>query len=133
MQEINTMVEAKVDCTACGACCRGLMINVTKEEAVRAASGVGISTEDFKEKYIEESAGGQWIMNTIPCHFLSDNKCSIYDNRFAECRAFPHLNKPNFADRMFGTLMHYSMCPIVFNVVEQLKVKLEFFPNREEP
>jgi hypothetical protein len=42
------------------------------------------------------------------------------------------VNKPNFADRMFGTLMHYSICPIVFNVVEQLKFKLEFFPNREE-
>ena len=108
------------------------MINVTKEEAAHAASGVGISTEVFKEKYIEESTGGQWIMNTIPCHFLTDNKCSIYENRFAECRAFPHLNKPNFADRLFGTLMHYSICPIVFNVVEQLKVKLDFFPERAE-
>ncbi len=132
VQEINSEVEAGIDCTQCGACCKGLMINVTEQETVQAASGAGITTAAFKERYIEESAGGQMVINTIPCHFLSDNKCSIYADRFAECRAFPHLNKPNFADRMFGTLMHYSICPIVYNVVEQLKIKLDFFSDRKE-
>jgi hypothetical protein len=61
------------------------------------------------------------IMNSIPCGFLSENKCTVYEKRFDECREFPHLHKDNFKGRLFGTLIHYAMCPIIFNVVEELK------------
>jgi len=80
------------------------MINVTNEETEIVASHLAMTTNDFSNKYIEESLGGQKIINTIPCHFLSNNKCTIYENRFNECREFPHLHKPNFCDRLFGTL-----------------------------
>jgi Fe-S-cluster containining protein len=102
------------------------MINVTKNEAQLAAKHLEISVEDFKNKYIEESLAGEYIINTIPCHFLTEKKCSIYENRFNECREFPHLHKPNFNDRLFGTLIHYSICPIIYNVVEQLKIETKF-------
>ena len=75
---INREVEQKIDCTSCGACCRGLMINVTQPESDAVASHLQMSNNDFEEKYIEKSLGGQMIMNTIPCHFLSDSKCTIY-------------------------------------------------------
>ena len=80
----------------------------------------------MKEKFIEESQGGQLIINTIPCHFLADNKCTIYENRFTECRDFPHLHKDGFTARYFNTIMYYHMCPIIFNVVEVLKEELGF-------
>ena len=124
---INAKVEKTIDCTVCGACCRGLMINVTKTESASVANFLKMKEADFKEKYVEESSGGQMIMNTIPCHFLEDSKCKIYENRFTECRDFPHLHKPNFSDRLFGTLIHYSICPIIYNVIEQLKIELNFF------
>ena len=86
-----------------------------------------MTKKHFEEKYIEKSEGGMMIMNTIPCHFLNDNKCGVYENRFKECRDFPHLHKPNFNDRLFGTLIHYAICPIIFNVIEQLKIETDFF------
>lgn len=125
--QINNEVEQKIDCTTCGACCKGLMINVTQKESDAVAAHLQMNNDDFEEKYIEKSMGGQMIINTIPCHFLSDSKCTIYKNRFNECREFPHLHKPNFTDRLFGTLIHYSICPIIFNVVEELKSATEFF------
>lgn len=103
------------------------MINVTPEESANVAKHLKMEEVAFKAKHIEESQNGVMIMNTIPCHFLSDNKCVIYENRFNECREFPHLNKPNFSDRLFGTLIHYSICPIIFNVIEQLKIKSNFY------
>jgi Fe-S-cluster containining protein len=85
-----------------------------------------MSREDVKEKYIEESQQGNCFINTIPCHFLADNKCTIYENRFTECRDFPHLHKPGFKARLAGTLMHYGRCPIIYNVIEEMKVKTGF-------
>jgi Fe-S-cluster containining protein len=106
------------------------MINVTEAESDLVSKKLNMTSLAFKEKYIEESLGGQMIMNTIPCHFLKEKKCSIYNDRFAECRDFPHLHKTNFNGRLFGTLMHYSICPIIFNVVEQLKIETGFLINR---
>ena len=124
--KLNSVIEKKIDCTSCGACCKGLMINVTRKEAENTAQQLEMSDEDFKKKYIEESLFGKYIINTIPCHFLNEKKCTIYENRFNECREFPHLHKPNFKDRLFGTLIHYSICPIIYNVVEQLKIETKF-------
>ncbi len=123
---INNYVTPQIDCTECGACCRQLMINVTNEENIQVASYLNISSQQFKEDYLEESMQGKLVINTIPCHFLANSKCSIYENRFTECRAFPHLHENNFQGRLFSTLIHYAMCPIIYNVVEELKVEVGF-------
>ncbi len=103
------------------------MVNITEEESVETAEYLGLSTSDFKEKYVESGGGKLMIMNTIPCHFLKDCSCTIYEKRFTECRAFPNLDQPNFNSRLFATLIHYGMCPIIYNVVEQLKIATRFF------
>ena len=123
---LNSTISAQIDCTQCGNCCRSLMINVEPAEANNVAAYLQIPAADFKHAYIEESEQGQMVINTIPCHFLKQNKCSIYAHRFNECREFPHLHKPAFTSRLFGTFMHYGRCPIIFNVVEALKVDLSF-------
>lgn len=125
--KVYEQVNAGIDCTACGNCCKSLVINVTQEEVGMLADHLHLSQETTKEKYIEESLKGNCFINTIPCHFLADNKCTIYESRFTECRDFPHLHKPGFKARFAGTLMHYGRCPIIYNVVEEMKVRLGFF------
>ena len=126
IHKINNYVTPQIDCTTCGVCCRQLMINVTKEEKNKVANHLNISPQQFKDDYLEESMQGNLIINTIPCHFLADSKCNIYENRFTECRTFPHLHENNFKGRLFGTLIHYAMCPIIYNVMEKLKVEVGF-------
>lgn len=118
---LNEFVSAKIDCTACGNCCRSFMINVSEDEAADLSHHLQLSTAAFKEKYVESADSGRMIMNTIPCAFLEENKCTVYEHRFSGCREFPHLDRPNFAGRLFGILMYYGTCPIIFNVVELLK------------
>jgi len=127
VHSINDAITPKIDCTECGNCCKTLMINITEEESERLAAHLNMNVPDLKEKYIEESLQGKMIMDTIPCHFLGGTRCNIYEQRFTECRDFPHLDKDNFTDRLFGTLMYYAMCPIIFNVVEELKTQTGFF------
>lgn len=126
VHDLNTIISPQIDCTQCGNCCRSLMINVEPDETADLSAHLNIPLNRFKDMYIEESEQGQMIINTIPCHFLNNNKCSIYEHRFNECREFPHLNKTAFTSRLFGTFMHYGRCPIVFNVIEELKIRLSF-------
>jgi hypothetical protein len=131
---INERVSAAIDCTKCGNCCKSLMINITNSDADRAASHLNLPIADFHNKYIEKGAEaetnieveGTMLINTIPCHFLADNKCTIYEARFTECREFPHIHKPQFQQRLLGMIMHYDRCPIVYNVLEELKQKVHF-------
>lgn len=123
---LNKEVSAAVDCTACGNCCRTLVINITSDEITGLAAFLGKTEQETRETYIEESLQGNCFINSVPCHFLEDSRCSIYTQRFTECRDFPHLHKPGFRERALGTLGHYGRCPIIFNVVEQLKRELGF-------
>ena len=124
--EANNHISKAIDCPQCGNCCNKLVINVEPEDAVLCAKGIGLPATVFIDKYIEVSEGGKYFMNTIPCNFLADKKCTVYEHRFTDCRAFPHLHKPGFKERLLGTLLHYGHCPIIYNVVEQMKVKTGF-------
>lgn len=123
---LDKEIGRRIDCTTCGNCCRSFMINVTEPEMERIADYKNISTPEALTKWVEQGNGGMMIINTIPCHFLSGNKCTVYDLRFEGCREFPHLHKPNFTSRFFTVMMNYAICPITYNVVEELKEKLEF-------
>jgi len=123
--KLNNEISPQIDCTSCGNCCKSLMVNVNEQEANNLSAHLKISRSDFDEKYIEKGSS-MMILNSIPCHFLANNACTVYEHRFGGCKEFPALHLPNFRDRIFTTFMHYDRCPIIFNVVEQLKEELHF-------
>jgi len=126
VQAINETIATKIDCTECGNCCKSLLINVTSSEAEKLADQLQLNLLEVKKLYLDESEGGQLLMNKIPCHFLIDKKCSIYAHRFNSCRDFPHLEQAGFNKRLFSLFMHYGTCPIIFNVMENLKIQTGF-------
>jgi Fe-S-cluster containining protein len=123
---LNEAISAAIDCTQCGNCCKSLMINISEEEADRLSDHLLQSRKDFDEQYVEKGNHGMMLMNQMPCHFLQDNKCTVYEHRFEGCREFPAMHLPGFQKRLFTTLMHYGRCPIIFNILEQLKEVLLF-------
>lgn len=126
VQRLDAIISPQVSCTDCGNCCKGLMVNITAAEADRASAHLHMSREDFDEQYVEKGGHDLMILNKIPCHFLDHNKCSIYEVRFAGCREFPALHLPQFNRRLFTVMMHYDRCPIIFNVMEELKTTTHF-------
>lgn len=125
--KLNDTITPQIDCTQCGNCCRSLMINVEAADAGRLSKQLDIPEETFYERYIERSNEGTLaVMSSIPCHFLFENKCTVYEARPNECREFPGLHHPGFKKRLFAIFMHYGRCPIIFNVIEQLKLEMEF-------
>jgi Fe-S-cluster containining protein len=124
--ELNEQVTAKVDCTSCGNCCKSLMITVSEQEAYQLSTRLRITKTAFDEQYLEKGMHGLNLINAIPCHFLSDNKCTVYEDRFEGCREFPALHLADFQKRLFTHFMHYGRCPIIFNVIEHLKSNHSF-------
>lgn len=124
---LNDKITPKIDCTACGNCCKSLMIVVEEEEANALSNYRNQTRAEFDLQFIEKGSNGMMLMNAIPCNFLSDNKCTVYEHRFAGCKEFPAMHLPNFKERLFTTFMHYDRCPIIFNVVEELKIATGFF------
>ncbi|KAI9433771.1 hypothetical protein F5148DRAFT_1295358 [Russula earlei] len=132
VHDLNEAISAQIDCTTCGNCCKSLMVNINDAEADALSGYLYQSREEFDERYLEKGSNGLMIMNSMPCHFLDDNKCTVYEYRFSGCREFPALHLPDFNRRLFTTFMHYARCPIIFNVVEELKKEMGFLAESTE-
>ena len=126
VHELNKYYSSKIDCTECGNCCIELQALINKNDLEKLTSGLEISDSELKEKYTEVDEDGDLYFKHKPCSFLRDKKCEIYNFRPAECESYPHLHKEKFIGRLFGVIDNYSICPIVFNVYEDLKIELKF-------
>ena len=119
-------ISKEIDCTECGNCCRVVFPVLDQEDIERLSQGLGISPESCKEQFLvkedEESSEG-FVFNKKPCPFLKENLCSYYEFRPEACKSFPHLHKEDFVFRLMSVVQNCEICPIVFNVYEQLKAK----------
>ena len=126
VHRLDAEITPRIDCTACGNCCKTLIIHTERAEHERVAARMAMEPGAWEDAYVETSLGGATVLNHIPCPFLTGTRCSVYEDRFSDCREFPHLHRPHFTDRLFSTLMHYGNCPIIYTLVEALKVETGF-------
>jgi len=127
--EITRRVWAGIDCTTCANCCREMTPTFSEEEVDRVAHRLGMQRQEFIQTYLEQSdadTDNPWQTRSTPCPFLKDNLCSIYEDRPAECSGYPYLYKPNFVARTLGMVERTFTCPIVYEVMEELKKSLGF-------
>jgi len=118
-------ISSQIDCNTCGNCCKELKPALDEEDIERFSKGLGIPIEKFKEWYlIESKERGKYEFNRKPCPFLKDNKCLYPDYKPKDCQSYPHLHKDNFVSRLIGVVNNCFVCPIVFNVYEELKDEL---------
>jgi Fe-S-cluster containining protein len=76
------------------------------------------------ELLVQEESGEGHSFRVLPCSLLKENLCSAYPHRPADCRSFPHIQKKDFVSRLNQAFSNCSVCPIVFNVFELLKLDL---------
>jgi hypothetical protein len=114
-------VLAGIDCTTCGNCCLTMEVCVTDTDVARLAVHLSVTPKKFREQYVVRDEHGNARLRGRPCVFLEGKRCSVYDARPEDCRAFPHLHKKGIVSLLMGVIGNYSVCPIVFNVYERLK------------
>ena len=122
-------VWAGIDCTKCANCCREVHPTFSDEEVNRLARRFDMTRQQFIEAYLQPSESGDdnpWTTRAAPCPFLKDNLCSVYEDRPADCSGYPYLYKPDFRSRTLGMIQRTFTCPIVYEVMEELKKSTGF-------
>lgn len=129
VHELNEQVSKQIDCCACANCCRTSYVEVRKKDILRIAKALGKTKAAVVREHLDFNVEEEsyWLKG-LPCKFLIDNKCSIYDARPDDCRSFPHLHKKDFPGRSLTAVENCSVCPIVYNVFERLKERLHWRP-----
>lgn len=126
VHKFSKIVEANIDCTQCGNCCKNVLINFDSSEVAPVSNCLNISDEEFIDTYAEKGFGEMLLLKTVPCRFLRDNMCTIYPQRFNGCRGFPNLHQPGFKKRLSQFFLNIQICPIAFNTFEMLKADMGF-------
>jgi hypothetical protein len=78
-------------CTKC--CTQAGEVYLAAGDAARAASYLGLTTEEFESRYCETDADGDSRLTTPAgshCHFLNEGGCAIHEAKPLQCRAFPY-------------------------------------------
>lgn len=124
MSVVNALTEeitAQIDCTQCANCCRMTTTRVEDNDMARLAAALDMSIPDLREMYLiyVEDEGGYWQL-PAPCPLLEENLCSVYEARPTACREYPFLHN-DFRAHSISRIRNTFICPIVFNVVEELK------------
>lgn len=126
---IARRVTERTDCTACANCCKTVRPTFSEDEIDRLARRLGVERQQFIDAYLEPTEpddGNPWHTRSTPCPFLKDNRCSVYENRPGDCRGYPYLDQPDFTSRLWGMIERTFTCPIVYEVMEELKPQLGF-------
>jgi Fe-S-cluster containining protein len=125
VRRLHAEITAQIDCDTCRNCCYCLRPEVDKEDIEILARLENISPENYVTDYCEKEDGDLYLKD-IPCRYVDGKKCGIYENRPGQCREFPYTGKSGFIFRLWGMINSYEICPIVFNLMEELKDEFRF-------
>jgi hypothetical protein len=126
VHRINVEVTKRIDCTKCANCCKEMGPRLTKQDIRAISKYLDITEEKVISKYLKERKDkvGEYLVARIPCSFLKENRCRIYDVRPEDCKSYPHLTKAQFISRLAGLVERYPVCPIVVEVYNQSKTEI---------
>lgn len=124
IHSLNQQISPQIDCTTCANCCKKLEPGLEENEIVTLAHIKQIEPLVFKQQFVAFD-GEAPFLKTKPCMFLNSCKCSIYDSRPNACAGYPHLDAKDMKYKR-SLWSNYTVCPIVFNVIEALKLELNF-------
>jgi len=125
VHEIHEKVFTKTDCLTCGNCCKTTSPIFTEKDIKRIAKHFKMKEHAFIDFYLHRDKDDFWVLNDVPCAFLdlNDNMCNIYDVRPKACGEYPHTDRRKFIQITDLTLNNTSICPAVYDIVEELKEK----------
>ena len=126
VQRLHLEITQQIDCTLCGNCCCVLKPRLHPEDIIVLARLENMTPKSYQDNYCEKTAFDEIFLKTKPCRYLEEKRCSIFKNRPEECKSYPNTQKEKFTSRLLGMINAYEVCPIVFNLMEQLKDETRF-------
>jgi len=126
MQELHDQEFERTDCLQCANCCKTTGPLFTDKDVSRISKHFKMKEQAFIEAYLRVDEENDYVLQSVPCTFLgADNYCSIYNVRPKACREFPHTDRKKFQQISNLTLKNVAVCPAAFNIVEEMKKRLQ--------
>ena len=126
MQELHDVEFSRTDCLECANCCKTTSPIFTDKDVERIAKHFKMKIYDFTTQFLKVDEDNFFVLKQVPCTFLDeDNSCSIYDVRPKACRKYPHTNRKKIQQISNLTLNNIAICPAVFNIVEEMKKRIQ--------
>ncbi len=120
--EAHDIVFEKTDCLSCANCCKTTSPIFYQKDVAQAAKALKMKPGEFIKKYLQEDTAKDMVLKQSPCPFLgNDNFCSIYKDRPAACREYPHTNRKKVYQLLDLTYNNTLVCPAVLEIVERIK------------
>ena len=121
IKNLHHEVFDRINCLECANCCKSISPFLIDKDIQRIAKYLKLKPSEFVSRYLKEDEEGDFVFNNTPCSFLmNDNYCSIYEVRPRACREYPHTDRKRFIQILDLTLKNISVCPAVFEIVEEL-------------
>lgn len=118
-------VFACTNCLKCANCCKTTGPLFTQKDIERIAAHLKIKPGKFVEQYLHIDEDNDYVLNTLPCPFLSENNyCGIYEVRPKACREYPHTDDSKMHRHLQITVKNVEICPAVYAIIEELKKKI---------
>lgn len=125
--EAHEQVFESIDCLSCGNCCKTTSPIFYQRDIDRASKAVKMKPGAFIDKYLRIDEDKDYVLKQSPCAFLGpDNYCSIYEDRPAACREYPHTNRKKMFQVLELTFRNTMVCPAVLKITEAIKKKISF-------
>jgi uncharacterized protein len=111
-----------IDCLDCANCCKTMSPTYKKADVKRISKHLGMSFQQYYDKYLYLDESGDYMNKSVPCQFLrKDNKCSIYPVRPSDCSGFPHTQNRDFKLFIAQThIQNIEYCPATMYIVENM-------------
>lgn len=119
-------VFSQTNCLECAACCKSANALLEEDDIVRLANRLSIAVAAFMGQYALLDEDGDWVLDGSPCPFLQpDNRCSVYEDRPASCRDYPHTGRKKLVQYRALTERNAAICPAVNEILTLIEKKLD--------
>jgi len=108
------------NCTTCANCCKKLGPRITNTDINKAAKYLNIKSNEFISKFLIIDEDNDYIFNSLPCPFLKNNLCEIYEFRPKACREYPHISQQVFMKKINIMSKNIDTCPTVYYVIKSI-------------
>ena len=123
VKQITLKIMKEINCKECMNCCKVSSPCLEKNEIDLISNYLKITKTEFIEQYLNMNDREETDEFPLkyPCPFFKNDSCAIEEIKPKICKEYPYLLKKNFRNRLLGVIDNYEICPIVFNVYEELK------------
>lgn len=122
------------DCEKPRCCTQSDPIEVNYWDLKKLSKHMGMTNKQFAKKYLKKhvskyavSGASYAFVKTLPCEFLHDEKCQIYEARPTSCRIFPIIQERKKKEEPIFDVQVNEWCNYAFNIIRNSLVNKAIF------